>query len=199
MRRTWLALAGITVCAGAGFGLSRAQATPSAAPKAASVSVVDEALVRGIRIVGQVPEAVRSLISAQIGALSNTIALVTDREQLLAGMMSRGYLEAQVQLTRDNDDTGGMFVKFAVQAGPLYRISDVSARGSAVDIGALTTLSIDDIADADRIERNRMMIEQALTRRSGKRAMVTTNLQVDRSNHAVAVTYRIAPQKSNSK
>ncbi len=180
---------------GVGLGLSRAEATPSVVPASATLAAGDVALVRGLRVVGQVPDAVRNLITAQIGSVADTERLVADREQVLEGMISRGYLDAQVQLSRDAADDGGMFVKFSVKPGPLYRISAVAARGRMVDISALTTLSVDDIADADRIERNRMMVEQSLTRRAGKRIAVFADVQANRADHTVAVTYRITATK----
>ena len=195
MRRMLVAMLVTCLGGGLGLGLSRAQATPSVVPASATVAAGDVALVRGLRVVGQVPDAVRNLISAQIGSIADTERLVADREQVLDGMISRGYLDAQVQLSRDNADDGGMFVKFSVKPGPLYRISAVAARGRMVDISALTTLSVDDIADADRIERNRMMVEQSLTRRAGKRIAVLAEVQPNRADHTVAVTYRISTTK----
>ena len=195
MRRILVAMLVICLGGGVGLGLARAQATPNVVPTSAAAVVSDLAMVRGLRVVGQVPDAVRSLISAQIGAVADTERLVADREQLRDGMISRGYLDAQVQLSRDAADDGGMFVKFSVKPGPLYRISAVTARGRMVDISALTTLSVDDIADADRIERNRMMVEQSLTRRAGKRVVVVADVQANRADHTVAVTYRIATSK----
>ncbi len=195
MRRILIAMLVTCLGGGVGLGLSRAQATPSVVPVSATVAVRDVAMVRGLRVVGQVPDAVRNLIAAQIGSIADTERLVADREQLRDGMISRGYLDAQVQLSRDDADDGGMFVKFSVKPGPLYRISAVAARGRMIDIAALTTLSVDDIADADRIERNRMMVEQSLTRRVGKRVVVLADVQANRTDHTVAVTYRITGTK----
>ena len=192
MRRLTMALLG--TCFAGLAAAAGAHATPATVP--ATIAVPNNVgMVRGLRIVGQVPDAVRNLISSQIGTVADTERLVTDREQLRDGMISRGYLEAQVQMSRDDDGQGGMFVKYAVKPGPLYRISEVTSRGRMVDISALTTLSVDDIADADRIERNRMMVEQALTRRAGKRVVVTSEVQPNRAEHTVAVTFRIAAAK----
>ena len=79
-----------------------AHATPGGIP--ATIAVPNNVgLVRGLRVVGQVPDAVRNLISSQIGTVADTERLVADREQLRDGMISRGYLEAQVQMSRDDD------------------------------------------------------------------------------------------------
>ena len=125
----------------------------------------------------------RTLLTTRRGELLDDRRLDADRQTLQAELVRRGHLSANVEpAIVTYGAAGGAYVTFQVTQGPLYKLRHVTLTG-ATPRDAVVTISAGEDADAERIERARVVIGEQLARR-GKHGEVTVSVRPD---HAAGV------------
>lgn len=116
--------------------------------------------------------ALRAALTTRPGQLVDLDALTRDRVVLEEVLVGRGYLSAKVADPRVTFGAGGaVFVTFAIEQGPLYRIANVTVTGASAEDAGVVTLGAGDVADAHRIALARQALEARLRVRDTHRAV----------------------------
>ena len=104
----------------------------------------------------------RQLLGTKTGDLLDEQTLVTDRKALEANLIARGYLAAKVsdaQVTFSK--TGGAYVVFDVERGPMYRFGSITVTGPGAKAADVVTISSGDDAIHSRIDRAQQTLADA--------------------------------------
>lgn len=130
----------------------------------------------------------RGVIGTRIGSIVDPVQLASDRAALQDWLESHGYLAATVESPVVTfGATGGAFVVFDIQTGPLFHVRSVALEGDPWS-DAVVTIMPGDEASSDRIASARLAAETAFERRGVPRE-VELVVRSDRDDAAVDVTF----------
>lgn len=111
----------------------------------------------------------RTLLTTKPGDMLDEHKLEVDRASLQTTLVSRGFLAAKVSPASVTfAKTGGAYVVFDVDRGPMYRLRSVTVTGPGEADADVVTLSSGDEAIRTRIERARQTLADAVAHRSTK-------------------------------
>ena len=129
----------------------------------------------------------RSLLATKPGELLDEHALETDRRALQDALVARGFLAATVAPASVTfAKSGGAYVVFDVDRGPMYRLRSVTVTGPGEVDASVVTLSPGDDAIPTRIERARQALSDAIAHRAS-RSRVEVRLHEDPATASVDV------------
>jgi outer membrane protein assembly factor BamA len=138
---------------------------------------------------GRLPiTALRAALSSRVGGIADDGVLARDREALETMLEARGYLSAKVAPPTILDaPTGGTYVVFDVDPGPMFHFRTVEVTGPGKqEVGVVTIASGDD-AISERATHARQALEATFARR-GRKVSVELAQHTDVSAAAVDVT-----------
>lgn len=119
----------------------------------------------------------RSVMKTHVGDLVANDQLAADRTAVAAALVARGYLDASVQPAQVSyDQSGGVFVTYAVTTGALFHVRDVRVEGADEHDTGIVTIARGDVVRAARISEVRDAIATRLVSR-GKPGSVAVQLE----------------------
>lgn len=189
--RVILLLIGVlAVCVGAGIQQLPAGAeTPITIARTQQVHsiAIDSSGLPGLPV-----SELRGALETAIGAAVDPDTLARDREALRNVLLARGYLAARVGSPSVTfGPSGGAYVVFPVERGPLYRVRTVTFVGRGWDRAGVMTVGSGDEISAARVETARRNAERTLDRR-GERLRVIATVREDAALHLVDVRFETA-------
>jgi outer membrane protein assembly factor BamA len=129
----------------------------------------------------------RDAMETKLGSSVETAKLAQDRAIIERELAARGYLTAKVaEPVVTFGPTGGIYVVFDVERGPMYRVRTVTLDGPSWKDAGVVTISAGDDALGDRLTRVRQAAEETLARH-GKPLHVELQLTPDRAEAMVDV------------
>jgi len=127
----------------------------------------------------------REAMSSTIGSTVDTQTLAHDRRALEDLLTARGYLSARVAAPVVTfGPSGGVYIVFDVDRGPLFHVRSVTLEGPAWKHGGVVTLASGDEALAGRFDRVRLAAEETLGRH-GKHVHVALDVTRDTADAMV--------------
>ena len=157
-------------------GASSADAQPMAAAAEAQREIQSVSLDGGR---GLPLATLRDCLSTHPGEQLDAGKLVQDRAELERELESKGYLAARVEPAIVTfRPAGGAYITFPISAGPVFKLRSVTVKGARLSDSSVLTLAVGDDAVANRIERARATLADALGRR-GKSVTVTVAMTTD--------------------
>jgi outer membrane protein assembly factor BamA len=112
----------------------------------------------------------RDSLETRVGAPVDTDALERDRLAVEAALQARGFLGAKVASpTVTFGASGGAYVVFAVERGPLFHLRSVKLDGADWKHAGVVTLAPGDEAHGERLEAARREAEATLARSKAPR------------------------------
>lgn len=129
----------------------------------------------------------RDAMQTKLGAVVDTATLEQDRHTLEQQLALRGYLAAKVAPPVVTfGSSGGVYVVFDVERGPLFHIRNVRLEGTSWADAGVMPLARGDEANGERLARVRHAAEATLARH-GKPLTVEVALQTDHADAMVDV------------
>ena len=187
-------LALLVLAAVGGWAIIRHLPESEAQPGAQVVSVSRPQQILSVSLDGRnLPlAALRDRLATKAGDLIDLATLARDRATLESTLVGGGYLAAQVGDARVTfAATGATFVTFPIEAGPMFRIRNVSVTGASKDDAGVVTLGAGQTADASRIALARQALESRIEVRR-KQSIVVTKLVPDVAAGVVDVELNVA-------
>lgn len=131
----------------------------------------------------------RGAMETKLGEAADTATLERDRIALERTLAERGYLAAKVASPIVTyGPSGGTYIVFDVERGPLYHVRDVHLAGpSWSDAGIIPLVSGDD-ASTERLEKVRQAAQATLDRH-GKQLRVELAIDADHADAMIDVHY----------
>jgi len=135
----------------------------------------------------------RAALSTTIGSDVDTGSLARDRAALEDVLAARGYLSARVASPIVTyGPSGGVYVMFDVDRGPLYHVRSITLAGPGWDSAGVVTLVPGDEALPERLDYVRRTAEHTLANH-GTPARIELSMTRDAFAHLVDVTLRLSP------
>ncbi len=129
----------------------------------------------------------REAMTTKLGSTVERAGLAQDRATLEITLASRGYLAAKVSdPVVTFGPTGGVYVVFDVERGPLFHIRRVTLEGTGWSDAGVVTIAAGDDALADRLDRARLAAQETL-QRHGRHLAVALELASDPAQALVDV------------
>lgn len=133
--------------------------------------------------------ALREVLETRIGASVDTVTLERDRHALERRLADRGYLAAEVAPPVVTfGPSGGAYVVFDVETGPLYHVRNVVLDGPRWNEAGVVPLVAGDVAGSARLAKVREATEATLARH-GTSLRVELVVEPDHADAMIDVRY----------
>jgi outer membrane protein assembly factor BamA len=136
----------------------------------------------------------RATLATHAGDQLDAQKLDFDRSSLQTALVNRGYLSAKVAPASVMfDSSGGAFVSFAIERGPLFHVRNIEVVGTTEQNAGVVTIKKGEVVRSDKLERaratlaERLVARTKLTTQKPVAANVAVKLEPDEAAAAVDV------------